>query len=154
MNASAVEKVTGLKQSITIEGAMEMSDEEIRTFLSTKVYNQETNIGNELTKLKKAKTDEERKLIKNKMLPRSTNKNDDIMDAIHTVFRHLDMYCYQSLNSKEYQNILKKKKDLIVFDELHRTGASEWSKEGISMRKLESTAKELNVCGIFFPIML
>ena len=111
-----------------IDKMIEMSNEDRRKFLASKIYNPNVNITEELNNLRKATSEKERLSIKSKILPRSTEKNDDIMDAIHTIFPHLDMYCYQSLNGKEYQNLMKKKKGLMIFDELHRTGAETWRK--------------------------
>ena len=128
-----------------IDTMLEMSNEERREFLSSKVYNQDSNISELLNSIKNVSTDEEKLELKNKMLPRKTGKFDDIKDAIQTVFPHLDMYCYQSLNSSQYDKLVKKKTDLMILDELHRTGAETWRP---LIRKLIESKPDCKILGV------
>lgn len=105
-----------------IDSMLNMNETERKDFLKGKVFNQNINIRNQLVALKRANTDTEKEQIKSKMYP----SESDIMDNIHTVFPHLNMYCYQSLNGKKYENLLNSNSKLIIFDELHRTGAETW----------------------------
>lgn len=137
------------KTVLTLEDAvlmLEMNDETRRDFLKSKVYNKSINISDTISKIKIAKTEEEKINIMSQMLPRSTNTNDDIMDAIKTIFPNLEMYCYQSLNSNnQYNSILKKDAGLIIWDEMHRTGAETWEPliEGVINKNLN--AKNLGI---------
>lgn len=124
-----------------IEFMQTLSDEEIREFLKDKVYNQDNNIIETIKKIKKCESVDKKAELNKKILPRRTKTKDDIMDAIKLVFPHLDMYCYQSLNGKEYEKLLEKNVDFMVFDELHRTGASTWKP---LIRELINTAKSKN----------
>ena len=120
--------------------------EERRAYLENKIYNPTVNVNRLLDDLKKEKlTDEERKKIVNRILPRRTNAVDDVMDAVHTVFPHLDMCCYKSLTVSKFEELMNKQNDFIVFDELHRTGASTWKEQ---IRKLLEKHKETDILGI------
>ena len=134
-----------LNKSIITENDIEfmqtLSDDEIREFLKDKVYNQDTDILQTVSRIKSSKNEEEKKELVNKILPRKTSSKDDVMDAIKLVFPHLDMYCYQSLNGKEFEKLLEKNIDLMICDELHRTGATTWK---ALLRDLINNAKEKN----------
>lgn len=137
------------KSVLTIEDISKMesmTDSQKREFLMGKVYNQSVDIAGELKKLRKGSlTEEEKDKIKRRMLPRKNEKHDDVMDAIKLVFPHLEMHCYQSLNGSEYQNLLKKNADLIVFDELHRAGAKTWQPLINQLLKHNEYAKILGI---------
>lgn len=55
--------------------------------------------------------------------------SDHIDDVIRKKFPNLTLATYQILKEESAKDIINKKYSLIVFDELHRTGASEWSKK-------------------------
>lgn len=137
------------KSVLTLEDITEMesmSDDQRQEFLKSKVYNQDADFASELKKLKDGSlTEEERNLIKKRLLPRKTEKNDDVMDAIRLVFPHLEFHCYQGLNSKEYQELLEKNADLVIFDELHRSGAETWRPR---IKKLLDRNKSAKILGI------
>ena len=137
------------KSILTIEDVSKMelmTNEQLQEFLKDKVYNQDANIVNELKKLKNSSlTEDEKDKIRRSLLPRKTEKHDDIQDTIKEVFPHLEMYCYQSLNSSEYENLLKKNADLIVFDELHRTGAATWQPRIKGLLEANESAKILGI---------
>ena len=113
-----------------IEILKDMPEDEIEAFLSTKVYNRGIIIKKEIANLKRASTKEEIQRIKQRFLPRQTKENDDVMNEINIIFPHLKMYCYASLDSKDFdESIINSNPDLIIFDEAHRTGANTWQQK-------------------------
>ena len=129
-----------------IEQLASMSKEERKAFLENKIYNPTVDANKLLNDLNKPGiTDEEKTNIINKLMPRRTDKADDVMDAIHTVFPHLDMCCYQSLTASKYEELAKKKIDYFVFDELHRTGADTWKKKIDDLLKIQKDAQILGI---------
>ncbi len=79
-------------------------------------------------------TETEIKELNGKNPPNGKIYPNQIEDYISKVFPHLKMYCYQSLDQRD--DITKEKglrkllenshSDLMIFDELHRTGAGTW----------------------------
>ena len=129
-----------------IDQLISMSKHERRKFLENKIYNPTVDINQLLNKLNdESLSENEKNTIKSKILPRRTQSVDDVMDAIHTVFPHLEMCCYQSLTASKYEELTKKKIDFFVFDELHRSGATTW-KERID--KLLEIQKDSQLLGI------
>ena len=53
-------------------------------------------------------------------------KEKDYKKAIKEIFPNLELRTYTSLATPKGQALIKEKYDLIVLDELHRTGANEW----------------------------
>lgn len=116
---------------------------------------------NEIEELKKEQhisNTKELKLPKGKILPSQTN------EYVKKVFPHLKLLCYQGLSAqkdtdlteeqkntrdteeKELREILKNADaNLIVFDELHRSGAKTWKSV---VNQLIDSNKEANILGI------
>ena len=78
--------------------------------------------------------------------PIPTDENE-INNKIKEVFPYLDMYCYQTLDSRERMNdenfYNEINAGLIIFDEAHRTGANEWGKAVRHLLKNNAKAKVL-----------
>lgn len=64
---------------------------------------------------------------------------------IKQYFPYLKFYCYQGLTNKEEEELEKLDADLIIFDELHRTGADLWSKKINQLIKRNPNAKILGM---------
>ena len=129
-----------------IEEMLHMNKQERKAFLANKIYNPTASVNELLFRLNKPDVSEnEAEYIKSKILPRKTQYNDDVMDAIHTVFPHLDMCCYQSLTASKYEELMTKKVDFFVFDELHRTGATTWKTQ---IDKLLDAQQDAQIFGI------
>ena len=112
----------------------------------------------ELKKEQHISNTKELKLPKGKILPSQTN------EYVKKVFPHLKLLCYQGLSAqkdtdlteeqkntrdteeKELREILKNADaNLIVFDELHRSGAKTWKSV---VNQLIASNKEANILGI------
>ena len=110
-----------------VESMLSMNPDQRAEFLKDKIYNRGINIKEQLDALNRADiSEDEKKQIIKSFLPRRTEKYNDIMEEIQTVFPHLEMHCYQTLNGSEYDKLLEANADLVVLDELHRTGAETW----------------------------
>lgn len=64
---------------------------------------------------------------------------------IKQYFPYLKFYCYQGLTKKEEEELAKMDADLIILDELHRTGANIWSKKVDDLITKNSNAKILGL---------
>lgn len=98
-------------------------------------------------------TEKEIKELNGKPAPAGKIYPKDIDDHISKVFPHLKMYCYQSLSGrneetkeKELREILANSDaDMLIFDELHRTGADSWEP---LVQKLITKNKKAKILGI------
>ena len=91
--------------------------------------------------------EEDEKYYKNNIekLPEGYIFSNDIDTVIKEVFPYLHMYCYQGLTYKEDEFFESKDASLIIFDEVHRTGAKEWE---IKVRKLIDSNPKAKILGI------
>ena len=130
-----------------VDDMLSMSSSERKDFLKDKVFNRGIDIERTLLRLKNAITEEEKEEIRRLFLPRRTASVDDVMDAINTAegFPHLKMYCYQSLNSSQFEELQKKKIDFMVLDEVHRIGAQTW---GSQLDRIIETHSDCKILGI------
>ena len=130
-----------------VDNMLSMSISERKDFLKDKVFNRGIDIEKTLLRLKNATTEEEKEEIRRLFLPRRTANVDDVMDAINTAegFPHLKMYCYQSLNSSQFEELQKKKIDFMVLDEVHRVGADTW---GSKLDRIIETHSGSKILGI------
>ena len=64
---------------------------------------------------------------------------------IKQYFPYLKFYCYQGMSNKEQEDLANLDADLIILDELHRTGASTWSKSISDLVEKNSNAKVLGL---------
>ena len=70
---------------------------------------------------------------------------DKYGEIIRERFPHLRLYCYQGLTKKEEDDLEKLNADLIILDELHRTGAATWNPKIISLIEKNKDAKILGL---------
>ena len=70
---------------------------------------------------------------------------DNYDKYIKQYFPYLKFYCYQGLTNKEEEELEKLDADLIILDELHRTGADLWSKKINQLIKRNPNAKVLGM---------
>ena len=83
--------------------------------------------------------DEHQTIPNGKFLP--TN----IEEIIKIAFPHLKLYCYQGLTNKDDEFFNSHDADLIIFDEIHRAGATEWNKK---IKKLINGNPNAHLLGI------
>lgn len=72
--------------------------------------------------------------------------SENIDNIIKRKFPHLTFATYQSLKENSSEEIINKKYSMIVFDELHRTGAKEWIKNIHTL--IDNQKDEVKVLGI------
>lgn len=69
----------------------------------------------------------------------------NIEAVIKEAFPHLKLYCYQGLTTKDDNFFSSHDADLIIFDELHRAGATEWNNRIKKLVKSNPNAKLLGI---------
>ena len=74
----------------------------------------------------------------------TVNKSED--EIIAEIFPNITFETYSGLLAKRGQQVIKEQYGMIVFDELHRTGAKEW--EGKIDKLLENQTDDIKVLGI------
>ena len=80
-------------------------------------------------------------------LKRHIAKNilEDENANIEEAFPHLKMFCYQGLTRRDEELLESYDADLIIFDELHRTGATKWDVKIRNLIKGNPNAKILGI---------
>ena len=80
-------------------------------------------------------------------LKRHIAKNilEDENANIEEAFPHLKMFCYQGLTRRDEELLESYDADLIIFDELHRTGATKWDGKIRNLIKGNPNAKILGI---------
>lgn len=73
------------------------------------------------------------------------NQPENYRNLIREKFPHLKLYCYQGLSSKEEEELEKMDANLIILDELHRTGATTWNPK---IEKLIEKNKNAKILGL------
>ena len=66
---------------------------------------------------------------KHQPIPNGKFLPPNIEERLKLAFPHLKLYCYQGLVTKDDDFFDSHDADLIIFDELHRAGATEWNKK-------------------------
>ena len=87
----------------------------------------------------------QRLLNEGKTIPKDVITLSEADEVIKSVFPHLKFYCYQGLTTKDEDVFKMYDADLLVFDELHRTGAAEWNQKITKLVKNNSNAKILGI---------
>ena len=83
--------------------------------------------------------DEKTPVLNGRFLPAN------IETIINEAFPHLKLYCYQGLTTKDDDFFNSHDADLIIFDEIHRAGATEWNNKIKKLVKSNPNAKLLGI---------
>lgn len=83
-------------------------------------------------------------IVKN-ILKRDDVADKDLSKTIEEVFPHLKMFCYDTIGSRDEEWLKSLDADLIILDELHRSGAETWEPKIKKLIELNSNAKILGM---------
>ena len=87
----------------------------------------------------------QRHILKNVLQMKELPDEKDYSKYVEQAFPHLKMFCYQGLSNKDEEFLAKFDADLIIFDELHRTGAEKWNTKIKSLIDNNQNAKILGI---------